>query len=229
MKLDIPFVSQTGNKTRNDCGAACLASLVGLPLDDVLASVKHPPNVYMSVNDILRGLRHFGLHGFYARPLTLPAVREALAMRYPVVVLVHYGVLPQPVRVGSFRGAHWVLITGKDDDALDIFVHDPLHPTDGHRRWPAAALDEAMRSRNTSNLPQQGIIVKHPYPVRQEAAAAFQQLSAELNQTSRQMREALAIQQSYLQQIYNMLGVEGEGETAQGLALSAILRLMGGR
>lgn len=223
MKLDIPFISQLNNSTRNDCGAACLASLVGLPLDDLLARIKHPPNAPLSVQNIQDGLRHFGLHGKYTRPLTLPAIREALAERQPVICLVHYGVLPEAVRLTDFRGAHWVLITGQDE--TDFFVHDPLSPAEGHRRWPAAALDDALRSRNTSNLPQQGVIVARAFPVANENVLAFHNLAQQVRQSAHELRQELAIREHYLMQLYEALEIEGSGPEAQGHALSAILRL----
>lgn len=228
MKLDIPFISQTSNTIRNDCGAACVAACVGIQLDAVLQVMDMPPHSYFSVHHILTGLRHFGLYGRYVRPITIPQIHHSLSQRQPVICLIHYGMLPADLRVGSFRGAHWVLVAGREE--TDFFVHDPLHPTTGHQRWPAAALELALGSRNTSNLPWQAVVVAKEYPLLNENAEAHKALVAMVRQSVHQLRDELAIKDAYLMQLYEALGVPTDNpDAAQGLALSAILRQKGGR
>lgn len=44
MKLQIDFKTQQGNAARNDCGAACVAMLAGVTVDDALLVANKPKN-----------------------------------------------------------------------------------------------------------------------------------------------------------------------------------------
>ena len=223
MRLDIPFTTQANNRHRNDCAAACIASLVGIDIDAVLAVLNLPENTPYHVQHILDTLRHFGLHGRYTRPTTLPMIQIALKEQYPIICLVDYAQVPPPYRATDFAGAHWVLVTGSDGP--DLWLHDPLHPTDGHRRWPASVLYGAMFSHEKRFLPHQSIVVAKAYPLVDLSREMGQAVAAQMNLTVREMREELTIAHAYLEQLYAALGVPGTGDEAQGHALAAILQL----
>ncbi len=168
MKLQIDFVSQQGNQHRNDCGAACVAMLTGSSIDDVLLVANQPPNKPLHVRDIMAVLRAYRLPSEYVRPLHLPDLRGWLDNGNPVIALVGYGELPPDQRATDFDGAHWVLVVGHQEETY--LVHDPLWPgqAGAYRCWKESVLGAAMLWPG-NNMPLQGVVVKRPFVVTEEA------------------------------------------------------------
>lgn len=90
MKLDIPFITQTNNSIRNDCGPACVAACVGIQIEAVINVMNLPANSYFSVQDVLTALRHYGLRGRYTRPITIPDIHHSLSQRQPAISSTSY-------------------------------------------------------------------------------------------------------------------------------------------
>jgi hypothetical protein len=220
MKLDIPFQSQQGNSTRNDCGAACIAMLTGATIAQVLAAVTHPPNRMMHVSDILDALRAYQLPRQHTTALTAELLRESLAQGWPVIALVDYGSLPTDLKATDYHGNHFVVVTGfYTSNGGGFYVHDPLWPGDAGAwlEWPEFAMLEALRSVRGAQ-PYQGVIVRQGRQIFATEAAEF----------GRVVSETLTNQVllGYLSDIYFRLGiVAGSLEARQRHALATIAQL----
>lgn len=169
MKLDIPHKSQLGNNRRNDCGAAVLAMLIDSNATAVLEALNHPKDKPLSIHDLLRALasQRFGIPTYYDSTLDVIRVRAALSQRWPVIVLANYGLLPQSAKRIQFDGAHYFLAVGEMETA--IYLHDPLAPEgEGFTAVSDATLTAMIRSPGWGNMPNQGIVLKRPFPVLPE-------------------------------------------------------------
>ncbi len=238
-KLDIEFVSQAGNMYKNDCGAACLASLSSLSIEDVLSRANLPLNQELRFHDLYAALQHFGIPFRYENSLNTEALRTAIDAGNPVILLLVYGRLPIELRASSFTGRHWTLVTGYNE--AGFLVHDPLRTAaeGGHQHWPTEDLIAAMRDVSQGNLPNQGLVIKKQYRkvtgpdragILERTAATAAELAQETQRLAEaaerldQDRAALAI---HLEQIYEALNVEGKAgdPEAQGRALHKLLHL----
>lgn len=238
-KLDIEFVSQAGNMYKNDCGAACLASLSSLSIEEILSRANLPLNQELRFHDLYAALQHFGIPFRYENSLNTEALRTAIDAGNPVILLLVYGRLPIELRASSFTGRHWTLVTGYNE--AGFLVHDPLRTAaeGGYRRWPTEDLIAAMRDVSQGNLPNQGLVIKKQYriladpkqPGILERTAAT---AAELAQETQRLAEAAerldkdrAVLAIHLEQLYEALGVEGKAGDpgAQGRALHKLLHL----
>jgi len=133
--MSIPYVSQLGNTTNNDCGAACLLMLLrargldgGITVEQLYREMQPSGDVYLSAGQIVQAGSRRGLTLEW-RQLTQPSEGcIALIQRGP---LVDAGQTEPGV---TFRGAHFVVVTGTRENM--VRVHDPLWTAHGGaHRW----------------------------------------------------------------------------------------------
>jgi hypothetical protein len=201
MKLEIEFVSQQGNAARNDCGAACVAMVAEVSVDDVLLAANRPVNEALHMKTLFEVLRGYGLPHVHTRPLALPDLRQALAQGFASIVLVNYGRLPFQLKADrDYKGNHYVLVVGFVQGAF--FVHDPLWPgqAGAYQVWTEAVLGEAML-HPIEAMALQGIVVRKPWPVVDPEMAELGLVVSE----SLRRRSA----EIYLEQILGAMGVDG--------------------
>lgn len=220
MKLEIDFVSQQGNATRNDCGAACVAMCAGVPVDKVLRAIDHPKDKPLAFGDIGRALVAYRLQHEYIRPLHLPDMRRWLTAGHPIIALVGYGELPPSQRaVQSFDGAHFVVVAGFTVDGF--LVHDPLWPDErgAYRLWSLETMGAALARPGWGNMPMQGMVVQRAYEIVQpEMGELGLAISAAMRETAAR---------HYLEQILGAMGI-AESETLParvGHALAKIVQM----
>lgn len=139
IKLDVPYVSQWDNDAAThtaDCGPTCLTMLINadpapakkVTVDDLYK--RHlkdkEKQEYTSWREMVDICHKEGLtptYKRYERADALSSLRAQLEKGKPVVALVNYA--PWTAATGiNFRGYHFVLVTGMDDDG--VYVHDPL-------------------------------------------------------------------------------------------------------
>lgn len=205
MKLKIDFVSQQGNAARNDCGAACVAMLAGVGVDDVLLVANRPVNEPLHMTTLFAVLRAYGLPHVHTRPLALPNLREALVQGWAVIVLVNYGRLPAELKATDYNANHYVLVVGFEPGMF--LVHDPLWAgqAGAYRAWPEAVLGEAMLHPLLA-MAMQGIVVRKPWPIVEPEMGELGLVVSEV------LRERTAV--AYLNQILGAMGF-GEGPLAE--------------
>ena len=253
MKLQIDFVTQQGNTTRNDCGPACLSMLTGATIMQVLTAISHPPDRMMHMTAVIQALVAYRIPHEHRRPLSLADLRGWLANGWPVLLLVRYGRLPHQARATAYEGNHYVLATGYDP--AGFFVHDPLWPDAARgawRHWESDDLALALRDVEAAQ-PFQGIVVKQARAILEPSVAdvgpmvatTVADLRAELlrwqsaaeTETMLRVREELRTDElagmlgtvsSDLAAVYALLGIQ-PGAGAQAAALGEIRRLMGSR
>lgn len=166
MKLQIDFVTQQNNNIANDCGAACVAMLVGASIEKVLAAINHQPGKPLHVAQLIQALAAYRLPHDHTTLLHLPLIRESLARGWPVIALVNYGALADGLKAADYNGNHFVVVTGFLRDAF--LVHDPLWPDQRGAwvRWPEQQFGAALATpRNARGM--QGIIVRSERAIEQ--------------------------------------------------------------
>lgn len=151
--LDIPYKSQCdpdASASRNDCGPACLAMILnglGQPVttDAVFRRTGAAPDGYVSSAQLLRVADSYRSPLEFRRNWGLMELHTMIDLNRPLIALVHYAAFselqPGMSTQSSFKGPHYVLVVGYDDD--HVIVHDPLWA--GNRRdegaykvWPNA-------------------------------------------------------------------------------------------
>lgn len=139
VKLAVPYRSQWDADAKDhsaDCGPTSLAMLLnalGDPInpDQLYRYIgERGVSQYTSFTDLTNAAKARNL--VMARKNFLPAsalndLKAALNGGRPFIALVNYAFWDPIVRNG-FRGAHFVLVTGYDDDL--VFIHDPLFKGD---------------------------------------------------------------------------------------------------
>ncbi len=139
--LDVPWLSQLGPDAAfapGDCGPACLAmwlrwlgaSYLGnknITVDQVSNSIGLSPGYrYTMPAHLIWGARYFGYDLYWKRNLSLDHITAEIDAGQPVIVLVHYGALPEHTRIDpEYTAGHWLLVVGYDDE--NITYHDPYH------------------------------------------------------------------------------------------------------
>ena len=124
--LPVPWISQLGKDAAfapGDCGPACLASWLlylghdGVTPDDVSANVNLPRGYrYTMPAHIIRAARAWDVDLYWRKNLFMDDIRAEIDGGQPVIVLVHYGSLPQTAKFDpSYRAGHWLLVVGYDD------------------------------------------------------------------------------------------------------------------
>ena len=151
--LNIAYKSQydpDAAASRNDCGPACLAMLLnglGVPAttDAVFQRTAAAAEGYVSMAQLMRVGESYGAPLEFRKGWQLADLRARIDLARPVIALVHYGAFselePGQSTQSPFRGPHFVLVVGYDDDA--VIVHDPLwtgprREEGAFRRWPNA-------------------------------------------------------------------------------------------
>lgn len=217
MKLKIPFQTQQHNAARNDCGAACVAMCAGVTTDKAL-TVTGKAGQQLHITDIMTALRAYRIDHDHQCPITLPDARALLTLGHPVVALVGYGRLPAELKAVDYDGNHYVVLAGYM--VTGFYVHDPLQ-AQGYALWPDEALGYAW-SNPTNAMPLQGIVVRQQREVVEPDMSEFGPVVATALDT--------AVATQYLQQLYRVLGVEGETMAEQqGHALAKLAMLHGGK
>lgn len=138
--LKVPWETQVGNWSGNDCGPACVLMLLkyrGLGEDDTVDSLARIEPGLTSETELESLARKKDLT---LKPISvqrddrlLADLRKNLLDDTPVILLVYYPALRfrNPTGVGA-RG-HWLVVVGFDDDRF--FVHDPLFGRDQRNHY----------------------------------------------------------------------------------------------
>jgi len=131
--LNVPYLSQyaASAKKRSDCGACCVAMLLGaigrqVSAKNVVAKsgrVGEP----LSPRGIVRGAQALGLSLFEGQGFSLADLKHFLDNGQPPIALVKYGAIPDR-QERRLTGGHYVLVVGYDDTTSEVFVHDPHYP-----------------------------------------------------------------------------------------------------
>jgi hypothetical protein len=134
--------------SRNDCGPACLAMLLnGLGVPATTDAVFHRTGAaaegYVSMAQLMRAGESYAAPLEFRKGWGLAELRAMLDLARPLIALVHYAVfselVPGESTQSSFRGPHFVLVTGYDE--AHVVVHDPLwtesrRAEGAYKRWP---------------------------------------------------------------------------------------------
>lgn len=130
---EVPHLSQRGigaGKYLKDCGPACLAMIanafgLNVTVDQAGVACKQKPNQYTSIQQLMSGLRAYGIARHYVRPLTIDRIRQELAHDCPIILLIKYNKIPSELKQSqTFTDFHFVVAVGFDDER--IYYHDPL-------------------------------------------------------------------------------------------------------
>jgi len=133
--LNVPYLSHAGRaanaKKRSDCGACCVAMLLGamgrqVSAKNVVAKsggAREP----LSPRGILLGAQALGLSLFEGEGFSLADLKHFLDEGQPPIALVKYGAIPDR-QERRLTGGHYVLVVGYDDTTGEVFVHDPHYP-----------------------------------------------------------------------------------------------------
>jgi uncharacterized protein YvpB len=144
IKLDIPYISQfdpTAGNHSADCGPTCLAMILNAqrPLAQYVtvdALYAHHPDLqdkafrdYTNLDEMRRVSQGEGMalqrQDFANGRVALEGLKQLVGRGTPFIALVNYNeTWNRIIREHSFRGGHFVVVTGFDDK--HIFVHDPL-------------------------------------------------------------------------------------------------------
>ncbi|MGD8804618.1 MAG: GH25 family lysozyme [Chloroflexota bacterium] len=139
IKLDVPYVSQWDANAAThtaDCGPTCLSMIINAdpaPAQKVTVDQLYEKYLkdkekqeYTSWREMVDICRQEGLdptYKRYERANALAGLKEQLENGRPVVALVNYAPWSAATGIG-FKGYHFVLVTGTDNDG--VYVHDPL-------------------------------------------------------------------------------------------------------
>lgn len=134
--------------TNNDCGAACVAMLIGASVDEVSkATGKQPGYKYLSFDDLIAAAAKFGLHLQHAS-LAVAEVCAEIDRNHPVIVLVNYQSIPASNRYDArYNGGHYLLIVGYND--VGIVYHDPYWPDAERGAYRVMTRDEFLKAYTT--------------------------------------------------------------------------------
>lgn len=142
VKLDVPYISQwdiSAGSHIADCGPTCLAMLANaepapankVTVDQIYRDHLKDKGVgeYTSLFEMKRIGNAPGIElgarftHFKSEQAALAGLKDMIRNRKPFIVLVNYGAWDD-VAHNSFQGAHFVLVTGFDQE--NVYVHDPL-------------------------------------------------------------------------------------------------------
>lgn len=133
--IPVSFVSQLGvNADRHglDCGAAAAAMILGAynkpvpTVDDLYHAMQPSGDTYLSAGKIITEMNRRDAPMFWAQNYTVDLLFQRLRERRPVICLISYAVLldRKVVIDRKFRGAHFLVINGISDEAVNVL--DPL-------------------------------------------------------------------------------------------------------
>ena len=166
--LDFPWIGQntpasTDDMSGNDCGPACVTMWLNglgqaLTVDEVSRATGLAAGYASTAYwHLTAAARKWNLILSRKAGLTLEAIRARIDGGTPLIVLVHYGSLPQ--RATAFEGGHWALVVGYDDE--HVIYHDPLFVDSRGARvaCPNALFLMAMADCGLDgNTPNQGLV-----------------------------------------------------------------------
>ncbi len=176
----IPYKSQRdadANVFVNDCGPSAVAMVLealGLDVttDEVYRKTGAPANKYVSITQMIRAAKAYGIQFEYFFPWTLDQLKQSVADGLAPIALVHYGawskIKPGKSTQSPFTGPHFVVVVGYDDE--HIYVNDPLwwgsrRDEGEHKRWTNAEFEKAWSTANLdSNRNYSGIFCTVPLP-----------------------------------------------------------------
>lgn len=133
--LDVRYVSQivpTANAHANDCGVASSLMLLRtynladtVTVDQFYDSIKPSGDYALSAGELQGRMAAYGLKNEWKIGVTLEQIFGYLRSRKPVLALIHYAPLVDAgiTEKKTFRGAHFVVITGVDFD--NVYINDP--------------------------------------------------------------------------------------------------------
>jgi len=159
--LDVPYLSQwdipDADDRPGDCGPACVAMLAHFltsyrPTVDQAASAAGQPiagvgRYYTNHAQLIHAANVYGPKLKTQRPLTVEMLESEIDSGRPAIALVNYGALSAYGNQDDYRGAHWLLVVGYDDE--HIYVNDSNFWGDRRdegrqRKIPRPAFDQAM-------------------------------------------------------------------------------------
>ena len=150
-KLDVPYRSQVdpdASLATTDCGAACVAMLLGaygknVKIDDVFRATNQPPDQFLSRGDMIKAAGDFQLVLRRFNIGDQDFLKRSIDNDKPFIALIHYKAWSKPnsgvPTQSTFDSAHFVVVTGYDGN--DVFIHDPL--------WWGARRSEGEHKRMT--------------------------------------------------------------------------------
>jgi hypothetical protein len=154
---------------KSDCGPACVAMVlewIGLHIDIDLLS--HEAGLskdrhYTIPADLIRAASMHRLTLVHRKQMELRDLEAEIRAGTPVIVLVNYAIL-DPVTQDTFRGGHWLVVSGFDE--VRIYLSDP----DWWGAWrdlgdglaiPRSLFMQAWTQGNADfSIPRQGLVVK---------------------------------------------------------------------
>lgn len=159
--LDIPFVSQLGDKANlfhNDCGAACgcMVTKSYWPGDGVTPNAFYKMtgkkrDVYLTVGDLRRVL--YDRFGIATNWILKPEVKKWIDGGLAVIALISYAPIQDWKKNpnSNFRHNHYVVVAGYNRN--HTYILDPLYPPDscGWRWIPSDVFYNAWSSCRPAN------------------------------------------------------------------------------
>lgn len=165
--LGVPYRSQwddDANKSRTDCGPACLAMVLGyygtqVAINELLAATGAAPGQYVSFGQMQRVARPYGVTFDYAVNHTLDDLKRWVGEGKPAIALVRYGVWsrirPRVSTQDTFTGPHFVVVVGYGEG--NIYINDPNYwpprREEGHRKaWSEELFNQAWSNVGSAGL-----------------------------------------------------------------------------
>lgn len=152
-RLAVTWIGQNTSRadddyTPSDCGAACVAMLVGRSVDEISVATGKPRGyVSISINELITAAAKFGLRLQHAS-LTLAEICSEIERDHAVIVLVNYQSLPAPCRYDArYNGGHYLLVVGYDETY--ITYHDPYWPDESHGAYRLLTRNEFLTAYTT--------------------------------------------------------------------------------
>lgn len=130
--LNVPYKCQNdadANLKRTDCGAACIAMILGglgqtVTTNAVVTASGQSGDNGLMQSQVVNAAKAFGLNMTWQAGYTLDDVRRFIDNGQPPIALIKYANIPDRVDTRS-TGGHYVVVIGYDDATNRVFINDP--------------------------------------------------------------------------------------------------------
>lgn len=172
--LPVPYISQITPGAlihNNDCGAACALMVARTynqakdkTVDQIYDRIAPAGDIPLSASGLQAALGYYGVKSLWMAGVHIHDMYDVLADWKPIIALIHYDPLVKAelTEKKSFRGAHFVVVTGMD--IKSICIHDPYTTESGENLdVPIVVFEQAWSQCNLDGNPDHaGIFMTLP-------------------------------------------------------------------